>query len=115
MKVGDRQITMRRGWVVQYLDGTVHCEEDMHWSKLPNKKDLKRVVLKWDDRFWEVSGKEHYVAPSLREFIDVQAGGVSPQQVHSRTIGYYDLEEKCKVILRVEEATGKANYEIIPF
>ena len=115
MRIGDRDILMHRGWVVQYHDGRVFCEDDMPWQKLPEKKNIRRVILKWNDRFWSLDDKEHYVAPTRREVIDIQLGGISPSVVHSRTIGYYSMEENCKVILRVEESTGKPNWETLPF
>lgn len=113
-QIGDREITMRRGWIVQFKDGTVLCEEDMPWISVPNKKDIRRVILKWEDRLWSFDDKEHYMVPTVRGFMDISLGGLS-QGIHSRTIGYYDTEENCKVILRVDEATGKATFETIPF
>jgi hypothetical protein len=113
--IGSRQITMLRGWVAEFKDGTVICEEDMHWGKVPNKKDIKRVVLKYDDRLWSFEDKIAYTVPTKRGYIDVSAGGISPHQIDSRTIGYYSIEDKCKVILRVDEATGKATWETVPF
>ena len=38
MKIGERNITMSRGWVVQFKDGAVICEDDMPWIKVPNKR-----------------------------------------------------------------------------
>ena len=114
MRVGDRDIHMRRGWIVQYKDGAVVCEDDMLWIKVPRKKEIRRMILKWDDRFWTIEDKENFTVPKKTGYIDVSLGG-SSQGIHSRTIGYYDIEERCKVILRVEESTGKMEYEIEPF
>lgn len=115
MKVRDRMITMRRGWIVLYEDGKVFCEEDMHWKKLPNKKDIIRVILKWDERFWHIDAKEHYLPPSRREMVIIGTGGVSHPITQSRTIGYYDMETNERVIMRVDEATGRMTYETQPF
>lgn len=115
MRIGDRDITMLRGWIAQYKDGRVLCEEDMPWTKLPNKRGIERLILRWDERWWSFDNKENYAAPTRREMININLGRVGAPAVHSRTIGYYDSEEKCKVILRVEEATGKATYETVPF
>ncbi len=86
----------------------------MSWRKLPNKKEIRRVIIKWEDRIWSLEDKEHYTVPTTRGYIDVNIGGLS-QGIHSRTIGYYDLEDKSRVYIRVEEATGKMSYETEPF
>jgi hypothetical protein len=112
--IGEREIIMPRGWVVQFHDGSTICEDDMPWNKVPNKKNIQRMILKWEDRFWSLDNKEHYTVPSKKGYVDVNSFGTS-QGIHSRVIGYYDLEEKCKVLLRVEEATGKMTYETEPF
>jgi len=113
--IGEREIIMPKGWIVQYKDGSVLCESDMPWKKLPNKKEIRRVIIKWDDRIWSLDDKEHYTVPKTRGYIDVNSAAISGGGVHSRAIGYYDLENKCKVYLRVEEATGKMSYETEPF
>jgi len=112
--IGEREIIMPRGWVVQFQDGSTICEDDMPWNKVPNKKNIQRMILKWEDRFWSLDNKEHYTVPSKKGYVDVNSFGTS-QGIHSRVIGYYDLSEKCKVLLRVEEATGKMTYETEPF
>jgi hypothetical protein len=114
MRVGDKDVSMRRGWIAQYVDGTVITEDDMPWIKVPKKKNIRRMILKWDERIWDLNDKEHYTVPKKKGYVDVSVGGIS-QGIHSRTIGYYDLEEKCKVILRVDEATGQMSYETEPF
>ena len=113
--IGEREIIMPKGWVVQYKDGSVVCEADMPWKKLPNKKEIRKVILKWEDRIWSIDDKEHYTVPTTRGYIDVNSASVSSGGIHSRAIGYYDLENKCKVYLRVEEATGKMSFETEPF
>ena len=113
MWIGGKEIRMTRGWIVQYKDDTVIYEDEMPWKKLPNKKDIRKVILKWGSRIWSFDDKEHYTVPRIRGYMDINAGGVS-QGIHSRTIGYYDIEDKCKVFMRVEEATGKMVYETEP-
>jgi len=113
--IGEREIKMARGWVVQYNDGSVIYESEMPWKKLPNKKNIRRVILKWEDRLWSIDDKEHYTVPTTRGYVDVNSGAISGPSTHSRAIGYYDLENNCKVYLRVEEATGKMEYETEPF
>ena len=114
MRVMDRDINMQRGWIVVFKDGSIIWEDDMPWNKVPTKRNIIKMILKWDDRFWSLDNKENYTVPKKRGYLDVSVGGTS-QGIHSRTIGYYDMEEKCKVVLRVEESTGKMNYEIEPF
>jgi hypothetical protein len=114
MRVGGRDINMARGWIAQFHDGTVICEDDMLWIKVPNKKNICRMILKWEDRFWDLTNKEHYTVPKKRGYVDVNMGGVS-QGIDSRTIGYCSLDEKCKVILRVDEKTGQASWETEDF
>lgn len=113
--IGPKEIKMRKGWVVQYKDGTVICEDEMPWIKLPNKKEIRRVILKWEDRMWSFDDKENYTVPKTRGYMDVNSLGIMSQGIHSRTIGYYDVENNEKVIMRVEEATGRMNYETEPF
>lgn len=112
--IGDKEIKMPRGWIVAYRDGTAICEDEMSWIKLPNKKEIRRVILKWEDRIWSFDDKKNYTVPKTRGYVDVTTGGMS-QGIHSRAIGYYDTEERCKVYMRVEEATGKMTYETEPF
>lgn len=113
--IGEREIKMQRGWVVEYHDATVVCEDEMSWTKLPNKKDIKRVLLKWEDRIWSLENKENYIVPKTRGYMDVNSTGVSSQGIDSRAIGYYDTEANCKVLYRVDETTGKMNIETEPF
>ena len=110
--IGEREITMPKGWIAQFKDGSIVCESDMPWRKVPNKKEIRSMILKWEDRIWSINDKEHYTVPKTRGFIDVGMGGVAGEGIDSRTIGYYDLEEKCKVIMRVDEATGRMKHEI---
>ena len=110
--IGEREITMPRGWIAQFNDGSTICEEDMSWNSVPNKKDIQRMVLKWEDRIWSIEGKENYTAPQTRGFVDISPSGLSYGGIDSRAIGYYDPESNCKVYIRVEEATGKMKHEI---
>lgn len=111
MQIGDTVIRMQKGWIVQFTDGSVICEDDMHWIKVPKKRNIAKMMLKWNDRLWSIEGKEAYTVPKKRAYVDVMTGA---EGIHSRTIGYYDREEKCKVIMRVDEENGKMAYEIEP-
>lgn len=112
--IGEKEIKMHKGWVVLYKDGTIICEDEKTWKKLPNHKDIQRVILKWEDRIWSLDDKEYYTVPKTRGFMDVSTGGVS-QGIDSRTIGYYDMKEKCRVYLRVDEITGRMTMETESF
>lgn len=112
--IGDKEIPMAKGWIVVYKDGSVIYEDEMSWTRLPKRDQIKKVILKWESRMWTLEGKEHYTVPTKRGYIDVNLGGTS-QGIHSRTIGYYSVEDKCKVILRVNESTGQASWETVPF
>ena len=114
VSIGEREVSMSKGWIAQFKDGSVICQDDMEWNSVPQKKNIRRMVMKWEDRIWSFDDKQNYTVPTIRGYMDISLGG-STQGVDSRTIGYYDTEDKCKVILRVEESTGKATYEIIPF
>jgi hypothetical protein len=109
--ISGKEIKMSRGWVVQYKDGTAICEDEMMWQKLPNKKDIARVILKWEDRTWSLDNKKYYTIPKKRGYVDVNAGGVGQQGIDARFIGFYDTDEGCKVYMKVDEATGKMTYE----
>ena len=69
VRIGDREISMSRGWIVQYKDGAVYCEDDMPWQKLPDKRGIRRVILKWEDRIWSFDDKEHYTVPKIRGYV----------------------------------------------
>ncbi len=113
--IGKCEIKMPRGWVVQYKDDSVVCENEMPWNKVPNKKEIKRVILKWEDRIWSLDNKDHYTVPKTRGYMDVNSIGTGSQGIDSRTIGYYDVEAKCKVLYRVDEGTGRMDVETEPF
>ncbi len=116
MWIGEQEIKMDRGWIVQYQDGHLILENEMHWRKVPNKRDIRKVFLKWEDRIWSIENQENYTVPTRRGYVDISpSGAIGNEGVHSRTIGYYDTENKCKVIMRVVEATGQMAYETIPF
>ena len=115
ISIGDRNINMRRGWIAQFEDGSVICEDDMVWSRVPNKKKITKMLLKWEDRVWSLDNKENYTAPKKRGYVDVNASGFGNARIDSRTIGYYDQEGKCRVYMRVDEATGRMSYETEPF
>ena len=111
--IGEREITMPRGWIAHFKDGSAICEEDMSWKEVPNKKEIQRMILKWEDRIWTIDNKKSYTAPMIRGFVDISpSGGISPTGVDSKARGYYDTESNCKVYIRVDELNGQMNHEI---
>ena len=97
---------MKKGWIVTYSDGNQIQENHSSWQELPNKKDIVRVSLKWEDKFWHIDKSSNVLAftsPGKRMYFDSANPGV--QRVHSRTIGWYESE--FRYYYRVEEATGK--------
>lgn len=112
--IGEREIPMSKGWIAEFEDGSVICEDDMSWREVPKKKNIRRMVLKWEDRIWSMDNKKHYTVPTTRGYMDVNLGGCS-QGIDSRTIGYYSIENKEKVILRVNETSGHATWETESF
>src|SRR5690606_17835388 len=107
MIINDDTLSMPRGWIVCYKDGTVITEYDRNgqareWKKVP-KVGIKSLTLKWSQhKQWTVSGKG--------PFIQFKTGYISPGMatpgVKDRCIGYWE-EDGTKVIYRVDEATGK--------
>ena len=66
MRVGGTDVSMKRGWIAHYHDGRVITEDDMPWNKVPEKRKIQRMILKWEDRIWELCDKENYTAPKKR-------------------------------------------------
>lgn len=106
------------GWYVVFNDGSVVVEGDMPWIKVPNKKDIKIMGLKWRNKHFELEGKDSYVPPGethVRE-LAVSSGEeiqITKQSLVGRFVGYYD--EDHKVITRVDISTGKFITESIPY
>jgi len=101
---------MRRGWSVEYLDGTIINEDQMEWKKLP-KVNMVTVVLHYDGREWLIHNKAAYLQKKQASMIP----GVNESfQVESRSIGYYDIIDgkDCKVWYTVDENTGNMTMEV---
>jgi hypothetical protein len=91
---------MRRGWEVEYIDGTLVNEEQLSWGKVI-KRNIVSLTLKYDGREWRLSGKQAYLQKKRGSVIPSIPGSF---RVEARSIGYYD--KKCKVWYTVDEATG---------
>ena len=64
---------------------------------------------------WSLDDKQYYTVPKNRGYIDVNSGAPGEMGIDSRTIGYYDVENKCRVYMRVDEATGNMSFETEEF
>ena len=101
---------MRRGWCVEYNNGTVINEDQMEWKKLP-KINMIRLTLHYDGREWSIHDKVAYLQKKQASMVP----GVNESfQIESRSIGYYDIIDgkNCKVWYTVEEDTGKMIMEV---
>ena len=98
---------MQRGWEVEYKDGTVINEDQMEWNKLPNRKEIIRLSLKWDGRQWDLRNKEAYAQKKR----GMAVPGHPNTYLIARYIGYYEGNKK--VFYKVDEATGKMTIEIV--
>jgi hypothetical protein len=97
---------MRRGWEVVLNSGKHIKESKTHWKDVP-KNEIKQLILHYDGRRWDVSGKEVYFQKKRGSAIP---GDPNSFRIESRSIGYY--EGKQKVIYTVNEFTGKMVMEV---
>jgi rubrerythrin len=101
---------MRRGWELQYEDGTIITEEQMDWKRAP-KIGIVRLTLHYDGREWSIVNKSVYLQKKRASMIP----GISESfQVESRSIGYYE-EQQDKVVrvwYTVNENTGKMTMDV---
>jgi len=97
---------MRRGWSVEYEDGTTITEEQKNWKKIP-KVGIIRLTLHYDGRRWDVHNKIAYLQKKKGSVVP----GISESfQVESRSIGYYEGNKK--VWYTVDEHTGRMCMEV---
>lgn len=100
------QMAIRRGWEVEYSDGTIINENQMDWKKIP-KVGIVRATLHYDGRRWDVHNKVAYVQKKRASMIPgVQESFV----IESRSIGYYEGNKK--IWYTVNEFTGQMNMEV---
>lgn len=101
---------MRRGWEVEYEDGTVVNESQVDWKEIKKDK-IVRLSLHYDGRQWNILDKIAYVQKKRASMIP---GVEESFQVESRSIGYYDVEDgkSSKVWYTVDEFTGKMTMEV---
>lgn len=108
---------LEAGWYVIYQDGTCVTENEMLWTQVPNKNNIKVMGLKWRHKYFELENKAPYVPPGETHFREIAVSSaqlqVSEPSITARYIGYYG--PKGKIITRVELATGKFITEEIPY
>lgn len=96
---------MRRGWEVEYKDGTVLTEAQENWKRVP-KVNIIRLTLHYDGRRWDIHNKIAYLQKKRGSVVP---GIPESFQVESRSIGYY--EGNLKVWYTVDEHTGRMSME----
>lgn len=98
---------MRRGWEVQYKDGTIVNETQLPWRKVV-KRNIHRLSLFFDGRRWDLIGKEAYFVENSASIVP---GIQESFQIEKRKIGFY--EGATKVYYIVDEFTGAFKMEVI--
>lgn len=96
-----------RGWEVELANGTIISEGKMEWRKVP-KKGIIRLTLFYDQRRWDLTGKEAYF---VKTRASVVPGVPESFCIVRRTVGFYEGAKK--ICYNVEEATGKFSLEVI--
>ena len=96
-----------RGWEVQLKDGTALREGKIEWKEVP-KKAIIRLTLFFDQRRWDLTGKEAYF---VKTRASVVPGVPESFCIERRTIGWYEGAKK--ICYNVDEATGKFSMEVI--
>jgi len=101
---------MRRGWEVEYADGTTIKESQKDWKKIP-KEDMVRLTLHYDGRQWDLHNKIAYVQKKRASMVPWVE---SSFQVESRSVGYYDVIDgkNVKIWYTVNEMTGFMKMEV---
>jgi len=100
-------MSIRRGWEVEYVDGTIINENQMEWKKIP-KVDMIRLTLHFDGRQWDINNKAAYIQKKRASVIP----GISDSfMIESRSIGYYEGNEK--IWYTVDEFTGQMKMEVL--
>lgn len=92
---------LRRGWIVELLDGTIMSEDKYSWKEIPKIK-IKKLSLLFDGRRWDLEDKQAYF---IKNSASVVPGIQESFQIEKRTIGYYEGAEK--VYYTVNEITGE--------
>lgn len=102
-----KELNSRRYWEVEYTDGKVISEKEMHWKDIP-KVGIERLTLYYDGREWNIEGKNNYIQKKRASMVP---GVPESFMVESRSIGYY--EDNFKIWYTVNELTGKMTMEVV--
>jgi hypothetical protein len=97
---------MRRGWEVEYNNGTIVNEDQKEWREVP-KIGIKRMTLHYDGKRWDLVDKEAYTQKKRASMVP---GVAESFCIESRSIGYY--EGNTKVWYTVDEHTGVMNINV---
>ncbi len=97
----------RRYWEVELKDGTIIREGQMEWSRVP-KRPIVRLSLFFDQRRWDLTGKEAYFVKYRASLIP---GIKESFRIERRTVGFY--EGANKICYHIEESTGRFSMEVI--
>ncbi len=97
---------MRRGWQVEYTDGSTMNEAQKSWREVP-KVGITRLTLHYDGRRWDIHNKEAYLQKKRGSMIPAKP---ETFRIESRSIGYY--EDDKKVWYTVNEFTGMMKMEV---
>jgi len=96
----------RRGWELEFSDGTTINEVQMEWNRAP-KVDIARLTLHFDGRRWDIHDKIAYLQKKRGSAVP---GDPSSFRIESRSIGYYEGAQK--VWYTVDEHTGKMDMTV---
>jgi len=105
--MNDDILSMPKGWILHYTDGTIVTEYDRdgnqkNWRKYP-KVGIKSLSLKWNTKFWTIANKECYLQKK-RAWVSPQPGE-QEANVQYRYIGYWEGNDR--VFYQVDEITGQ--------
>lgn len=98
-------MSMRRGWEVEYSDGTTVNESQKNWKDIP-KIGIVRLTLHYDGRRWDIHNKGAYLQKKRGSMIPARP---ETFRIDSRSIGYY--EGNSKIWFTVNEHTGTMHLE----
>jgi len=101
---------MRRGWEVEYADGTIVKESQQNWTAIP-KVGIVRATLHYEGRRWDLHNKIAYMQ---KKRASVAPGIADSFQIESRSLGYCDVVDgkMVKIWYTVDEFTGQMTMEV---
>lgn len=95
------------GWEAEYDTGQIFKEGNLEWTSLKRNKII-RLSLLYHGRRWDINGKREYIQKKKASIIP----GINNKVfIESRSIGYYDVENNCKVYYTLDVNTGQMKIE----